>query len=254
MNTQNNSIAVMSDVHGNRWALQAVLRDIEVRRIQKIVNLGDCLYGPLDPAGTARILMQLKAPTVRGNEDRIVAESSDEIEDSATLDFVRDNLSAEQLNWLSSLERTTTIGSDLLLFHGTPERDDEYLLRAVNETDVSLRSSDELAGMLSHVDAPVILCGHDHIPGTVTLPDDRLVVNPGSVGLQAYTDDRPFPHVMQTGSPQARYAVLSRSSTGWHVEDIAVTYNWRAASEEALKNGRPDWAAWLRMGKAAMGL
>ena len=65
-------VAVLSDIHGNRWALEAVLDDIRRRGIRDMVNLGDCLYGPLDPAGTARMLMGLDMPTVSGNEDRII--------------------------------------------------------------------------------------------------------------------------------------------------------------------------------------
>jgi 3',5'-cyclic AMP phosphodiesterase CpdA len=46
------TIALISDIHGNSWALDAVLEDINQRGIDQIVNLGDCVYGPLDPAGT----------------------------------------------------------------------------------------------------------------------------------------------------------------------------------------------------------
>ena len=53
------SLAVIADIHGNRWALEAVLQDIERRGIQQIVNLGDNLTGPLDPAGTADLLIIL---------------------------------------------------------------------------------------------------------------------------------------------------------------------------------------------------
>ena len=59
-------MAVIADVHGNRWALEAVLEDIEKRAIADVFDLGDCLYGPLDPAGTAEILMTVGATTVRG--------------------------------------------------------------------------------------------------------------------------------------------------------------------------------------------
>jgi predicted phosphodiesterase len=47
------TIAVIADIHGNRWALEAVLADIDRRYIGQIVNLGDSLLGPLDPVGTA---------------------------------------------------------------------------------------------------------------------------------------------------------------------------------------------------------
>lgn len=52
------AIAVISDIHSNKNALEAVLRDADGRNIDLIVNLGDSLFGPLDPLGTARLLMQ----------------------------------------------------------------------------------------------------------------------------------------------------------------------------------------------------
>ena len=242
-------IAVVSDIHGNRWACEAVLEDIERRNIQNIVNLGDVLYGPLDPAGTARMLIGLDIPTVRGNEDRIIVAPS-EVDDSPTLRYVRESLDAEHLRWLESLEITAVAYQDFFLCHGSPERDDEYLLQEVSATSVSLRKSGELASRLSSLAQPVLLCGHDHVPHTVYLPDGKLLVNPGSVGLPAYTDDPPFPHAMETGSPHARYSIVTRSEMGWRIEDIALPYDWHAAANVALENGRPDWAEWIRTGRA----
>ena len=82
-------VGVISDIHGNCWALEAVLEDIERRSIEKIVNLGDSLYGPLAPAKTAEILLELDIPTVCGNEDRIIVEAlSNKEEYSPTLAYV----------------------------------------------------------------------------------------------------------------------------------------------------------------------
>jgi len=242
-------VAVVSDIHGNRWACEAVLEDIERRDIQHIANLGDVLYGPLDPAGTARTLIKLDIPTVRGNEDRIIV-ASPEIDDSPTLRYVRESLNAEHLQWLETLEMTAVVHQDFFLCHGTPERDDEYLLHKVSATGVSLRTSDELTSKLSSLAQPVLLCGHDHVLHTVYLPDGKLIVNPGSVGLPAYTDDAPFSHAMETGSPHARYSIVSRSGAGWRIENVAVPYDWHAAANVALENGRPDWAEWIRTGRA----
>ena len=52
-------VAVLSDIHGNRWALEAVWTTSAAAASATMVNLGDCLYGPLDPAGTAQMLMEL---------------------------------------------------------------------------------------------------------------------------------------------------------------------------------------------------
>src|SRR6266545_2589430 len=66
-------IAVLADIHGNISALEAVLADIRGRSADLIVNLGDCVSGPLWPRETFERLEQLGAPTVRGNHDRQVA-------------------------------------------------------------------------------------------------------------------------------------------------------------------------------------
>lgn len=243
-------VAVISDIHGNRWALEAVLQDIEQRRIEKLINLGDSLYGPLDPQGTAKILSQLSIPTVRGNEDRLIVDPPREQKHPPTLRYVRESLSPEHLAWLRSQEMTTVAYNNFFLCHGTPEQDDEYLLLEVTQTGVFLRKTGELKTRLCSVEQPVVLCGHDHVPHTVYLPDGRLIVNPGSVGLAAYTDDLPFPHAMEAGSPHARYSIITKYEAGWRVENIAVPYDWESAADMALKIGRPDWAEWLKRGRA----
>jgi len=240
-------IAVISDVHGNRWALEAVLADIERRDIRHIVNLGDCLYGPLDPGGTAEILVELAIPTVRGNEDRVLLDPLMEV--SPMAGFVRESLEPDHLEWLGGLPLTLVVHEDLFLCHGTPKRDNEYLLREVLESGVVPRQPDDVSDLVGSVNERVVLCGHDHLPGTLDLPDGRLIVDPGSVGWPAFADDTPFPHVIEAARPHARYGVLSRSDGGWRGDLIALTYDWETAAQTAERNGRPDWAAWLRTGK-----
>ena len=63
--------------------------------------------------------------------------------------------------------------------------------------------------------------------------------------------DEPFPYAMESGSPHARYALLTRTPTSWQVEHIELPYDWRHAAEVAREHGRPDWAAWLATGRAA---
>lgn len=242
-------VAVLSDIHGNRWALEAVLEDIKRRGISDLVNLGDVFYGPLDPSGTAHLLKDFSIPTVCGNQDRILLGTHEEGEGSPTLEYVHQSLKSDEFQWLNGLEMTAVAHDAFFLCHGTPHRDDSYLLREVEDGFVSLRKSSALMAELSCVEQPVILCGHDHVPRSVSLPDGRLIVNPGSVGLPANSDDLPFPHIMETGTPHARYSILSREKTEWWVEDIAVPYDWDAAGAAALKHGRTDWAEWLRTGR-----
>jgi len=243
-------VAVLSDIHGNRWALEAVLEDILRRDIRDLVNLGDVFYGPLDPSGTAQLLKNDSIPTVCGNQDRILLDPPDEDECNPTLKYVLQSIQSDTINWLRGLEKTTVAYEFCFLCHGTPDRDDVYLLREIDEVSVSLRKPSDLMTLVSTVEQSVILCGHDHVPSSVSLPDGRLIINPGSVGLPAYCDDLHFPHVMETGTPHARYSIVSKRKTGWQVEDIAVSYDWEGAASAAVKRDRPDWAEWLRTGRA----
>jgi len=243
-------IAVISDVHGNRWALKAVLANIDRRGIRRVLNLGDSVYGPLAPAATADMLLELNLPTVRGNEDRLIVEPVDDSQQSPTLRYVRDNLKERHLQWLKAMEMTSMAYDDFFLCHGSPHRDDEYLLQQVTQEGVNSKTPVALLAELSLVKQPVVLCGHDHVPRTVSLPDGRVVVNPGSVGLPAYDDDIPFPHVMENGTPHARYAIVSRDENAWRVENVALVYDWESAAAAAMENGHANWARWLLSGKA----
>jgi predicted phosphodiesterase len=245
-------VGVISDVHGNRWALEAVFDDVDRRSVDGLVDLGDSVYGPLDPGGCATMLLARAVPSLRGNEDRIVLEPPVE-SDSATLRFTRSCLSEAHLQWLAGLPAASTAFDDLYCCHGSPQRDDEYLLEQVSSAGVALKPAGALTDQLAEVDRPVVLCGHSHVPRIVGLPDGRMIINPGSVGLPAYSDNVPVPHAMEAGSPHARYAIVERMGTGWRVEQLVVTYDWESASGVASRNGREDWAVWLRTGRAGPG-
>ena len=240
-------IAVISDVHGNIWALQTVLDDVRRRGVEHIVNLGDTVYGPLEPQATADLLIPLNVYSIQGNEDGILA---DDPAFSPTLEYVLKNLTPHSREWLASQPATLVVEGELYLCHGTPRSDKTYLLEGMSERGGFLNEPQVIQAQLDSVSQPVILCGHSHVPRAVHLPDGRLIVNPGSVGLPAYTDDAPVAHKMETGSPHARYAVLARAKAGWMVEQIALPYAWDRAADAARRNGRPDWAAWLSSGRA----
>ena len=81
------------------------------------------------------------------------------------------------------------------------------------------------------------------------LPTGALVVNPGSVGWPAYDDDHPYPHVMEAGTPHARYAIADDATGRWSAEFRTVDYDWEQAAAIAEANGRPDVAGALRTGR-----
>lgn len=239
-------IAVLSDIHGNSLALNAVLNDISQKGIEKVLNLGDSLYGPLDPLGTAQLLLENNITSVRGNEDRILLEVH---EDNPILEFVQKNLTSEHLNWLENLS-ITDVYKDYFLCHASPDQDDNYLIEKVTRGSVTLKDPFQLMRELNAIKQKIILCGHSHTPHTIYLVNGKYIINPGSVGLPAYYDDLPYPHKMETGSPHARYCVITQYRGNVNVENVAVSYNWEAAALMALKNGRTDWAGWIRTGRA----
>jgi diadenosine tetraphosphatase ApaH/serine/threonine PP2A family protein phosphatase len=95
---------------------------------------------------------------------------------------------------------------------------------------------------------PLILCGHTHIARAVRLRDGRLIVNPGSVGSPGYRDTHPFPHVIEAGTPDARYAILELADGHWRVTFRHVPYDHAAMAALARQNGQPELASALATG------
>lgn len=246
----NKKYAILSDIHGNSWALKAVLDDIKMKGIQTLFNLGDIFYGPLDPKGTAEILQQYSIKTIQGNQDRIIYESMDMDFENPTLDYVLNRLTGKQIDRLKNLPKTRVINNEIFLCHGTPANDEAYLIEEIDTGIPGLKPTPEIEMILQNVKHPVILCGHSHISRFVYLTNKQLIINPGSVGLPSYEDDIPIHHKMESGSPHASYAILRKTNKGWNIEHIRVTYNWEKAAQTADKNNRKDWAYWLRTGRA----
>jgi predicted phosphodiesterase len=239
-------LAVLADIHGNAAALKAVLADARARGLTRFVNLGDTFYGPLDPAGTWAVLKDLPMPTVLGNQDRILLDDAP----PPAVAAVRERVGPDALTWLAGLPKTLRLEPDVLLCHGTPKDDAAYLLEDVATGLPAPRAEQALlADLLPEAGGcSLVLAGHSHHAG-LAVADGITVVNPGSVGLPAYDDDQP-PHVMASGSPEAAYAVVSRTAAGWDAEFVAVGYDWESAAALARKNGREDWARWLSTGLA----
>lgn len=266
----NSRIAIISDIHGNLPALEAVWAEIERAAPALVVNLGDIASGPLWPQETVQWLMAREAAesqrwrTIAGNHER-QALAPDVARMGASDAYAARALGAPERAWLSALPATQRLADDVLLCHGTPASDLVYFmetvtpgfgvdgqrgLRAASVTELTTRAAETPAGdARSGLAATLILCGHTHVPRAMAVPGGPLVVNPGSVGLQAYDDDHPFPHVVENGSPEARWALVERDRHGgWHVQLRVTPYDWRPAAARAEANGRGDWADALATG------
>lgn len=244
-------IAALSDIHSNVYALEAVLADIRKRRVDIIVNLGDILYGPIAPRETYDLLMaHSRIITIRGNQDRQIYQATEkEITSNPTMAFIIDELGTEPLKWMSQLPFSHQLNDAVFLCHGSPDNDLVYLLENIENGYAQLRNDEEIVKLLNSQQSDVILCGHTHTPRAVYTSTRQLIVNPGSVGLPAYTDDEPVIHSMENYSPYASYAIIEREQGQWNTQHIKVTYDYEKAAKDALKRGRNDWAHFLTTGR-----
>jgi predicted phosphodiesterase len=240
-------LAIIADIHGNVAALEAVLADIRALGVADIVNLGDCVSGPLWPRETMAELQRLALPTVRGNHDRWLGEV-DRASMGPSDAFAFDQLTAAQIASLGRLPPQLRLDLDVLAIHGTPRSDLEYLLEDVVEGRLLPAAADPLGPRLGELSAAVVLCGHSHQARVVLTQQNLLIINPGSVGCPGYFDPTPPAHVSEAGSPHARYGLLQQAGSGWRVDLMAVPYDWSAASRRAAENGRDEWARALATG------
>jgi predicted phosphodiesterase len=240
--------AAIADVHGNHLALQAVIADIRAAGIADIVNLGDVASGPLDARRTMDALMALDAVHVLGNHDRWLIDRP--VEQMGPWERpAYAQLEARHLDWLRTVPMTRIYRDRVFLCHATPADDNVYWLETVTpEGAVKLAPLDAIEKHAEGIPQSLILCGHTHIARAVRLRDGRLIVNPGSVGSPGFSYHVPYPHVIEAGTPDARYAILDLTSAGWQVTFRHVPYDHEAMAAVARANGDLEFAAALATG------
>ena len=240
-------LAVISDIHGNLLALEAVLDDIKRRGADAIVNLGDCVTSPLWPRETYELLETLALPTVRGNHDRALIDwRFDDLPLAGQ--FAHAALTSGQREALARLPARIELEPGILAIHGTPDDDSTCLLEEVyRERLVPAAREAVLARLGPHARADVVLCGHSHNQQVRQVPGGCFVLNPGSVGCPVWAD-HPSAATFELRSPHACYAILTRHKGRWGAELLALEYDWAAASQRAAANGRPDWAQGMTAG------
>jgi len=240
-------IALISDCHGNSLALKEVLKDIKSRGVDTIINLGDSLYGPLDPQGTLNLLIENEVLSVCGNGDRMILESLESLSENKTMEYVKSQINKETIAWLKSLP-FDLVHSDIYCCHASPDSDTSYLLESLQTGYIAIKENEDVDEVLKAVKQEIVVCGHSHLPRLVKTAN-KTILNPGSVGLPAYDDELPIPHKMENFNPNASYSILTLSDKLVKIEQIAIPYDYEAAARMAEKNERDDWAQWIRTGR-----
>lgn len=235
-------LAIVSDIHGNLAALHAVVADFTRRGVDGVVNLGDSLSGPLLPLETAHYLMAQDWTHLAGNHERQILQLN--ADSSASDRYAAAQLTRRELDWIAGLRPALAYAADIFLCHASPASD---VLGLLQNADRAAPAGD-IEQRLGDIDAALVCCGHTHVPRSVRARRGQLIVNPGSVGQPGYHDTHPYPHVIETGSPDARYAIVERRAGVWQSALYAVPYEHAAMAALAKARGSDDWAMVLDTG------
>lgn len=191
--------ALISDIHGNLTALDAVLADIRENGPDEVYCLGDLIgYGP-DPAGCIDRIRERGIPTVIGNYDDGVgnrrgscgcyyASGEARADGEASYRFTEPRVDEGRARWLAALPQQLRFdvgGRRVLLTHGSPRRINEYLLPD--------RTDEFLARLAREGEADVVCIGHVHVPYHRRVDVDGTIthyVSAGSVGKPKDGDPR----------------------------------------------------------------
>lgn len=220
-------LAVISDIHGNLFALEKVLEDIEHEKCDNIICLGDLAMAGPEPDKTVELVKQMDWDVVQGNTDKMIVEFNEDMFNALKgqipimANALRNDaevISDENKEYLKNLPENLEINinnTPILLVHGSPRRNNEDI-----SPDLPL---DKVEEMVEGTDARLILCGHTHLPCGYQTNSGKTVVNVGSVG-------RPF-----TEKPLSCYAIVTFDEIGFGVEHKFVEYDNVSASKTLAK-------------------
>jgi len=240
-------LAVVTDIHGNLPALEAVVEDFTRRGVDAVINLGDALSGPLLPRETAQYLMASGWTHLAGNHERQILHPAKHGRGPSDA-YAHAQLGEAELAWIATLSPTHRYSDAVYCCHASPRSDLEYFLETVDPHGMRAATRDEIDLRLGGVDAELVLCGHTHVPRVVRASNGTLVVNPGSVGQPGFLDDLPFPHFVSAGSPDARYAIVEQRGAAWTAMLLAVPYDHDAMVALARARDRAEWVSALATG------
>ena len=224
-------IAIISDIHGNMQALEAVLADIEKEKGDKIFCLGDLAMAGPEPIKAIEKIKSLydenKLELIQGNTDEMIGNYNEELRQKVKnaapimgnalendVKIIPDNLK----NFLKNLPAQKELeieGLKVLLVHGSPRKNDENII-----PDLPIEKVEE---MVAGKDADIIFCGHTHIPCGYQTRNKQTIVNEGSVG-------RPF-----TPEPKACYVVAEFNNKNSEIQHKFIDYDRQKASEILAK-------------------
>ncbi len=224
---------VLSDIHGNNVALEAVLNAVSCSRYDKILVLGDNIGDGPCPDKVLDILTQRNAVFIAGNREELASDHFNGFSETQTAlqwKFMRDSigfLRDEQRQFIASLKNQNTVkdsGLAIKMVHGSPDSVRELLY---------YNNHARLNQVLENIDENILLCGHNHYQFAYLAPNDKLVLNPGSVGLSQKGE-----------SFRADYALLNICNGQFSFELNHTYYDGEKIKQEYLDRGLWDSTIW----------
>lgn len=242
-------IALISDIHGNLIALDAVLVELKQNKVKHIVCLGDVAATGPQPHETLRRLETVGASVVMGNKDQLLLgeispRKNTQDEDMRKINEIdiwcRSELTPEDIEYMRSFRKTVSLplgyGENLFCFHGSPVSNLHLI--------TSKTPDEELQVMLSGSESQSMAGGHSHVQMLRQHGSIRLV-NPGSVGqaIERVSGSDAVRHL-----PWAEYAVVESDETGFplKVEFFRKKYDRSELLSTARSSGMPHFEWWAK--------
>jgi len=239
-------LAIISDIHANYEALDAVLQDIENKNVDQIICLGDIVgYGP-DPMRCVTRIQSLGCPVIRGNHDHDAANDRvlDNLNDTArlSLEWTRNQLSQAQRDWLGNLPFSRRVGRFAITHSSLDEPEAWHYIRDLSDAERCLNLQNVPLCFIGHTHLPGFFeqkggIVHTSRPGSHVLDDDsKILINVGSVGQP------------RDGDMRASYVIFDRVKRT--VDFQRVDYEVAKTQERIRTQGLPEELA-IRLTYAA---
>jgi putative phosphoesterase len=238
-------VALLSDIHGNLLALEAVLTALKQEAADQIVCLGDvAIFGP-QPGETLARIRALRCPVVMGNTDAWALDPQPHPLRNADSPRFNDvefwgaaQLTADDLAFIRTFQPIVQLTLDnditLLCYHGSP--------RSYHDVILGTTPDDELRVMFSGFTATAMAGGHTHTPMLRRL-ETTTVLNPGSVGL-------PFerlPGSQATRNPPwAEFVIVEWRDAGLQIKFCRTPINVAAVIKTVMESAMPHAEWWLQ--------
>lgn len=223
-------LAFISDIHGNAIALDAVLKDIKEKHVDKVFVLGDICYRGPEPQRALDLIRALDYEVIKGNADEWVVRGvqKGEVPDPALdlmnqeRDWIVSQLSEESLEYLRELPTQLNFeieGVRIHAFHATPN--------SLFEVVPPSASDETLMEKLVATKADLYIYAHIHKP-YIRFINGKCIINIGSVGL-------PF-----DGVSKASYAIIEINDGSIQTSNVRVSYDVGKVIEQYKKVGYPN--------------